>query len=53
VEGDASVTWFARGGFEATAVYALLYPLAGFRNYATGVDPSPAHFAEVRLAFVF
>lgn len=53
LETDLAITWFARAGVEATGVYALLVPLAGFRNVFTGVDPTPAHFAEVRLAFRF
>ncbi len=53
IETDVSLTWFARAGVEATGTYALLVPLAGFRNVFTGVDPTPAHFAEVRLGFRF
>ena len=53
LETDVSLTWFARYGVEATGVYALLVPLAGFRNVFTGVDPTPAHFAEVRLGVRF
>ena len=53
LETDVSVTWFARAGAEVSGVYALLVPLAGFRNVFTGVDPSPAHFAEVRLGVRF
>ncbi|MBM4395183.1 MAG: TIGR04551 family protein [Deltaproteobacteria bacterium] len=53
VELSFDGTWFHRGGFEATVAYAVLLPLAGFRNVHTGADPTPAHLAEARLAFRF
>ncbi len=53
VEVDAELTWFLGWGVEMSAAYAVLFPLAGFRNVILGADPKPAQLAEVRLAFRF
>jgi len=53
VEADAALTWFGPAGFEATATYAVLFPLAGMRNVFEDRDPKPAHFARLRMAFRF
>ena len=47
VEVDAELTWFPGWGVEMSAAYAVLFPLAGFRNVYLGVDPKPAQLAEV------
>lgn len=55
VEAGLDLAWFTSFGFEAHASYAVLFPLAGLRRVdldrGTFDGASPAHFAEVRLAF--
>ena len=53
VEAMLDLTWYWRHGLEITADYAFLYPLAGFRDAFAGVDPSPAHAAELHLGVRF
>jgi len=57
VEAGLDLSWFTRYGFEAHLSYAVLFPLAGLRRVDMGTgavtSPTPAHFAEVRLAFRF
>jgi uncharacterized protein (TIGR04551 family) len=53
VETDVTATYEQEHGFVASLAYGFLVPLAGFRNVARGIDPSPAHALHLLAAYRF
>lgn len=52
-EIDGNITYFSKDGFEAIFKYGVLFPLAGFRNVFENLQPKPAQFLSLILAYRF